>query len=105
MASGTRTPLPVNVTASGNTTLVAAPGVGFSLSILSLTGSVNNSSTLTFREGIAGTIAFVVDSSKVSSFEEKFIVPWKIATNTALVVNCSLAPAAWVNVQYYVSVT
>jgi hypothetical protein len=104
VANGFRGPVVVNVTASGDTTLIAAPGVGFAIRVVMIYVSINNAALVKFKEGAAGNNGWVVDSTKVNIFDIAYELPWKIAANTALVVNASVNPAAWVTVQYYVSI-
>lgn len=107
ISGGARGPKTVNVTASGDTTLVAAPGAGLSIYVMALTafnaGGVNNP-LLKFKEGAAGTNAITINLANGPAIGTvECPIPWKLPENTALVVNASATNNCWVNIQYYVA--
>jgi len=106
LAGTTHGPNRVNVTASGDTTLVAAPGAGNSIYVTGL--MVNNFGTAKIRalvrEGAAGTIrgggALAADGGgHVLPFDPA----WKLPANTALVANLSGTGDVDYTVVYYVA--
>ncbi len=104
VASTTHGPDTTNVTASGDTALVAAPGASLSIYVTNFWVS-NNAATkikAALRDGTTsrwlGTLA--ADGGGVTG---KFDPPWKLTANTALNGNLAATGDVDFNVQFYVS--
>lgn len=91
-----------NVTAIGETTLIAAPGANISLYIKRITLTTTSTATLTtsLKEGAGGTIKKAYQSTAAYLFGTDS--NWKLPANTALVANLSVAVATGVqiNIEY-----
>jgi len=97
-----------NVTASGDTTIIAAPGVGVSLHICK--GSIHNAGAanvvVALRDGVAGTIRWQAELASEGGgaafdFGNR---GWKLTANTALVANLGAAGNVDINVtEFYVA--
>ena len=101
------TPLRVNATASGETTLITAPGVGLSLYICK--GSVHNSDASTEVVGLrepSGTNVWEAElaADGGGSLFDFGSDGWKLTANTALAGNLGSAGAVTFNVtEYYIA--
>jgi hypothetical protein len=99
-------PVVVNVTASGDTTVIAAPGAGISIHVLWVWLSNNAAAKrkVALREGAAGTIrargTLATDGGGVT---KSFRPWWKLPAATALVVNLDAAGDVEVNIEYFLS--
>ena|ERR1051326_581541 len=81
------------VAASGNTTVVAAPGAGLHLEVRYIAASTtdNTSVVVSWREGAAGNKNYPMRMNANTTYFERDILPiWKLASNTALVLNCDV---------------
>lgn len=105
-AGATHGPISVNATASGNTTVVSAPGASLSIYVvgfwLSNQGTAKIRAALT--DGAAGASRYrgtlAADGGGVT---RDLMVPWKLTANTALVVNLGAAGDVDVNVDFFVA--
>lgn len=101
-------PAVVNATASGNTTIIAAPGSGLSLHICK--GSLHNNGTaklnVQLQDGAAGTTRFRASlaadgGGTLFDFGSR---GWKLTANTLLNANLSAAGDVYVNItEYYIA--
>lgn len=104
LAAATQGPDNTNVTASGDTALVAAPGASLSIYVTNFWISNNGAAKIkaALRDATttrwAGTLA--ADGGGVTG---KFDPPWKLAANAALNGNLGAAGDVDFNIQFYVS--
>jgi hypothetical protein len=101
-------PVTVNATASGDTTVISAPGAGVSIHVCK--ASVHNRDTanrvVSLRDGAGGTIRWRAEiasegGGSLIDFGDR---GWKLTANTALVVNLDAAGNCDVNVtEYYLA--
>ena len=101
-------PASVNLTASGDTSLIAAPGASLSLYICK--GSVHNRDTtnrlVTLTDGAAGTVRWRAELANEGggSLFDFGSRGWKLTANTALFGNLDAAGNVDVNVtEYYIA--
>lgn len=106
-----QTPIRANVTDSGDTELIAAPGVGLSLYIrhahVSATDALLNNNRVSLREGGGGTYIWrtLLDATPGGTLHDqiKFEPPWKLPANTALVANMSTGDNTSWTIQYFIA--
>jgi hypothetical protein len=101
-------PVTVNATASGDTTVIAAPGAGVSIYVCK--ASVHNRDStnrvVALRDGTAGTIRWRAEIANEGggSLIDFGSRGWKLTANTALVVNLDAAGSVDVNItEYYLA--
>lgn len=105
LVSATHGPTTTTLTLTSDTALVAAPGVGLSIYVTSLTVG-NTSATLTridIKDGTTIRVSMPLASSG-GGFVHEFNPPWKLTANTAL--NAALSAAVTdvrANVHFYVA--
>ena len=106
VVSSTQGPTRINVTASGDTTLLAAPGGGLSIYVTGIMASNQAGSKIRalVREGAAGTIR---GGGTLASNGGGYVFPyapaWKLPANTALVANLSAAGDVDYTVHFFVA--
>jgi hypothetical protein len=96
------------ITATGDTTVIAAPGAGFHLEILYIqeTNAGATASVVYWKEGVGG--AFLYPYTLLAALPNAYIDfltngnPWKVASNTAFVMNQSAAGTIHYTVDYFV---
>jgi hypothetical protein len=106
--SSPEAPINLNATASGDTTVIAAPGASVSLHICK--GLINNTDSqpiiVALRDGTAGTIRWRMEVA-ANGGGARFdfgMRGWKLTANTLLAVNLASASNVQVNVeQYYIA--
>jgi len=105
VVSATQGPIRANVTASGDTTLIAAPGGGLSIYVTGIMASNQGASKIRalVREGAAGTIR---GGGTLAGNGGGYVFPyapaWKLPANTALVANLSAAGDVDYTVHFFV---
>lgn len=104
------TPVHALITVAGDTTLIAAPGVGLSLYVTHVFCSLDDGgdNTVGVREGPAGTFIWrtFVNGAGDAREQIRFDPPWKLPTNTALVANhADNNPDVFWTIQYFVAPT
>src|SRR3972149_127869 len=105
VVSSTQGPTRINVTASGDTTLLAAPGGGLSIYVTGIMASNQGASKIRalVREGAAGTIRC---GGTLAGNGDGYVFPytpaWKLPANTALVANLGAAGDVDYTVHFFV---
>lgn len=92
LASATHGPKTNTVTASGDTTIIAAPAAGLSIYVVSIAVSNGDAAKkiVEFREGAAGTSRLSMHvAADGGGFIHTFPVPWKLPAATLLAFNAN----------------
>jgi hypothetical protein len=103
-SAGTRGPVCVNATSSGTTEIIAAPGSGVSIYVISAVLSNAGSSKIRagLRAGTGGTDRLrAMLAADGGGAREQWTPAWKLPANTALVVNLGAAGDVEVSVHFY----
>lgn len=102
-AAATHGPATRNVTASGDSEVIAAPGAGVSIHVTSVmaSGYADVLTRVGVREGPAGVIRTRGTVVRGGGFRQHYSPAWKLPANTALTVNSDVAGDFDLTVVYF----